>query len=125
MLLFVLAACQSEKDAKIESLRSELDVVRASLSSCDYAETQLQKEQADVAKAQWDVAAAKNMDSIAADQETEIRESLGDRMGIAPSQVGWKGIYKSRADAGNAKLSGRNYGHELAQDQVRRSWATK
>ena len=120
-----LAACQSENDAKIQQLRDEIQRVQADLASCDYAQTQVEKEQGEVDKAQWDVAAAKNMDSMAPEQEAEIRESLGDRMGIAPSKVDWKGVYERRAEAGKAKLTGKNYGLELAQQQVDQSCANK
>jgi hypothetical protein len=118
---FTLVACQSEKDAKIQRLRDELQSVQADLASCDYAQTQLAKEQGEVDEAQWDVAAAKNMDSMAPEQEAEIRESLGDQMGIAPSKVDWKGVYERRAEAGKTKLTGKNYGLELAQQQVDQS----
>jgi hypothetical protein len=123
--VLTLGACQSEKDAKLELLKSDLELVRTSLQSCDDAEIQLEREEGDVAQAQWDVAAAENVDSIDPDQEAEARESLGDRMSIAPSKVDLKGTYQSRADAGKAKLGHRNYTIELAQQQVDRSCKNK
>jgi hypothetical protein len=125
ILFFMAGACQSEQDAKLEQLKSDLDLVQANLRSCEDAATELEREQGKISQAEWDVAAAKDMNSIDPEQEQEIRESLGDQMGIAPSRVDWKGIYESRAKAGKAKLERKNYALDLAQEQVSRSCASK
>lgn len=62
--------------------------------------------EADRAKAEWDIAAAQNLDSVSTEQEWEIRASLGAEMGLAPSQVnGWRQIYRARAETAQKKLA--------------------
>ena len=116
-LAFALPACQSETEEKIQLLQSELQSAQLNLSSCENANTELLKEKGKVDLAQWDEAVASDLEIVSPEQELEIRRSLGEKMGIEPSQVDWKEIYRSRGKAAKSQLSGKNYGLEFAQER--------
>lgn len=52
-----------------------------------------------LALAEWDIAAAQDLENVSPGEEARIRASIGAEMGLAPSAVnGWKQIYQSRAE---------------------------
>jgi hypothetical protein len=116
--VLLLLGCQSEEEARIEQLQYELSDVISAIAFCDQAITNLQKEQGAVDLATWDKAAASDLDNIDPKQESEIRKSLARELGIAPSEVDWKGIYEARAEAAKKELSGKNYSLESARNRA-------
>lgn len=124
--LLILGACQSETEAKIEALQSDLASVRAELAGCDSFETILMRKQGEKSLGEWDMAAGKDVGDIPPDQEWEIRKSLGAEMNLAPSEVnGWKEIYKSRAKTAQINRGSQSRAIETARLDVDRMCADK
>lgn len=61
---------------------------------------------ADRANAEWDIAAAENIENVSLEQEWDIRLALAAELGLAPSRVDWRGIYRRRAEIARRKIAG-------------------
>ena len=55
------------------------------------------------------------------EQEQEIRLSLSKELGIAPSKIDWRGIYKSRAEQAKAPATKGNDYDRLCADRGRKT----
>ncbi|QOV94228.1 hypothetical protein [Novosphingobium sp. ES2-1] len=111
MPLLCTACADKTLSTNVASEISELEALRSqhveTCSNGTNAEPYYRKlSERERALAEWDAIAGEDLDSISADQEWEIRRSIGDQMGLAPSQVnGWKSIYKARQEQAKRLLA--------------------
>src|SRR5690242_17349494 len=84
--------------ARQREIDRELSDLNSKLSRCNELYIEHNQAQGTAALAEWDKAAAENVDQISRSQEDEIRIALGRELNIAPSQVAWKDIYRRRAE---------------------------
>lgn len=95
-LAMCATACAEEPTAR-EQLEDRLSSAK---SACAYQTVEYNKETVPQYEAEWDMAAAENIDSISPKGEWEIRKMLGREMGLHPSEVnGWREIYRKRAES--------------------------
>lgn len=118
-----LAGCTDSIQDQLSLARSDLEREQTQLEStqnaCRFGPERPVDQIREEALAEWDAAAAENLDDISPDQEWEIRKSLGAEMGLAPSEVnGWKDIYRSRAEQAKGVLKSREQTRKL-DDEVR------
>lgn len=102
MSAFALVGCTDSIEDQLSVARTELESAQLDLQKaenvCGFGPERSNDEIREEAFAEWDAAAGENLDDISPEQEWEIRKSLGDEMGLAPSEVnGWKEIYRGRA----------------------------
>jgi hypothetical protein len=95
----LLAACsESAEELQLRNVQEEIAALKSQSARCDDLLMESRLEAGERAKGVWDRAAAENVEIVSPEQEEEIRISLGRELGIAPSKVDWKGIYKRRAE---------------------------
>ncbi len=104
--LLACTACESRLERDIREARADLKSLRELQVSlreiCSSHKMDLNKAMGLKSRADFDIAAAENLDNISKSQEWDIRESIAARTGIAPSEVdGWKSVLEGRAS--NAK----------------------
>ena len=109
---FALAGCTELIGDKLHDAQSEYeqgqDQLRVLASNCEFGPSPSINEVREEALAEWDVAAAGNLENISPEQEWEIRKSLADEMGLAPSEINsWKDIYRGRASQSKDVLKNR------------------
>lgn len=97
-----LSSCSSNEQILLKELTAELDTAENDTSFSQEQCTKLSIEHSKVSGqaslAEWDMAAAANIDNVSKSQEWEIRKAIGQQMGLGPSEVnGWKDIYRARA----------------------------
>ena len=107
-----LTGCTDSIEDKLHAAQSEYeqsqDQLKVVTSNCEFGPSPSINEVREEALAEWDAAAADNLENISPEQEWEIRKALADEMGLAPSEVnGWKDIYRGRAAQAKGVLENR------------------
>lgn len=111
VVLIAGCSCGPSIEEQIQQAESTLEQTNSRLSNaelvCRWGPQESADEIRERALAEWDSAVADNVQNISAEQEWEIRKSLGREMGLAPSEVnGWKQIYESRGESAKRVLAG-------------------
>jgi hypothetical protein len=98
-LLLLAAGCsKSPEEAELQNVQDAIAELAPDVSACDGLQQKDNEEAGERSKAEWDRAAAANIENVSPEQEAEIRASLGAELNIPPSKVDWKDIYRRRAE---------------------------
>lgn len=117
--VLMLGACSSPEDERLEQIDSELSTIEARENECFAARRSSADIMGQAALNEWDIAAADSVETISAEQEWEIRKSLGKEMNLAPSEVnGWREIYRSRAEKAKRELDRQKAAKAAASTRV-------
>lgn len=101
--LSVAACSPSSEEIELAALEANITELESDERGCDSLRREEELASARHSQAVWDRAAAEVVDEVSPAQEEEIRISLGAELGIAPSKVDWKNIYKRRAEQAKAE----------------------
>ena len=124
LLAASLAACsksQSPEEIELANIQEQMALLTPHLDECEALDRENLIAEGERSKAQWDQAAAANIDNVSPEQEQEIRLSLSKELGIAPSKIDWRGIYKSRAEQAKAPATKGNDYDRLCADRGRKT----
>ncbi|MES2289684.1 MAG: hypothetical protein V4530_08085 [Pseudomonadota bacterium] len=129
LIALAIPGCtQSPRDAALEKVRGEIALLAPDVSYCDDLMKKVDLASAENANAEWDKAAGQNLRDVSPEQEQEIRASLGAQLGIPPSKVDWKSIYRSRAEQASAengqRKSALSTAHDSFEAQCGDKWIT-
>lgn len=107
-----LSSCAESTEDQLRTTRSGLEEVEQRLKDaehvCNYGPPRTSREIREEAIAEWDIAAAENLDNISQQEEWRIRKAIGAEIGLPASDVnGWKDIYRSRAEQATRRLQER------------------